>query len=1547
MRFVGQKVTLKMLAFELGLLLLVAGFFSTADGQTAPYVLPYTMSTYAGPVTSSTIGANCGSYIAAGATLTTVNYVALDTVGDGCKAPNFSIGSDPHDIRVDARGNIYWADNSSKDIIHKIDGETGLETVYIGSVAQSSVCGSGDKFGGDGCVATDGAANSSSTTHYTAGLKTNRGIGVAPNGDFFLSSYSSSIVSKVPVTPGTASPAAATGIMIAVAGDGTSGYYDSAQSTSLVSTPRGVGVDPNTGVVYIADTGNDMIRKSTLVNGVWTVSDVTAQGGAAVSGSAGCSVAPYSKNISNGPASSAMVCAPEDVQVDLNGNVFIADAGNNVVRAIYNGTGTLPGITSPQKGYIYLIAGYNALNTAVAANTYPTDGTTPTFPATTITMSIRKISLDALGNLYIADANSTANSVWFVDHATGNVRILAGSYGLTAPASGATAATRTCTTPYVQTDVVGDGCPGPDAGIFYSASSNPAASPDFQGNLYISDAEGTSQAGLSRIRKLLSGLNFPATNLGSTSIQQTIFIHFAPNDTAAASTPFTTSNPDFTIGAPKCPAANTDTTSDCYVPVTFRPSVPGNDTATLTIKSSMGGVNTYLLTGTGTAPAIAIDPGSAAVLTATTGTKNPQGIALDGVGNAYIADTGNNRVLFYNVGTGTTTIFAGTGASGYSGDNGLATAAFLNGPKAVTISTDGSVYIADSGNNVIRKVNAAGVITTYAGGATAVCSQAVNTRGDSCPGTQATFSNPSGIVADNLGQIYVSDTGNNVIRQINDLGWVSTLAGGGTACAAYTYGTVAVTPSTFGDGCSALATTFNAPTGLAFDPKGPFLIVADTGDNEVRKISLGNQFGYSGTGTSTTAGTILLNEVVLVAGDDGQAGSSIGANNAAIATQLNAPTAVAVDAAENIYVADAQNAAIRFVNSTASVPVASGKVTLASGVISTVAGINGAPGTGTVPGPAISAQLNAPMGVAVTPNGTLYIADTGNNRILTDVRSQVTFNFGRVNLGSSSSAQVFTESNIGTSVTALSAGPSTAFYTASGGTGAAVFTLTSPSSGGCTNGESLAPGASCTLQGQFTPTTIGNYTESYTETAVTSTGPTPSITLVGVGAVLTPTTSTVTQTLPATGNSQYGGSVTLSATVTAACNTAAPSCYPTGTVRIVVDGTAGSPITLSSTATGSQTIGGLAVGPHTISCQYSGDNFYAASNCANVTITVAQASTTSLLASSQNNQPQATPVTFTATVLSNTSGIPTGTVTFYANGTAIGTASLGGVTTATASLTLSQALDLNGYVTNDTTLPPGTYAMTCTYDGAANFAVSNCPATSFTVTPQVVAFTLTAIACPAADLYLPGTSIAGKTASCSSGSEYFPTAAGAVPTVATAQGSTADATIFIQASNTVSGALTFSCSGLPAASTCTFSPTSITFVPSAAFANPVYTDVTFWTDLQPGFITSEVHAPSIGNGKTSRVYAAMFGWPMTLIGLAALVGFRRKQVRRGIALLGLLLVMLGSSLVMTGCAGPGAYQPVLTPAGTYPITITVKGAGVTQSTVVNFIVAAPGITGQE
>jgi hypothetical protein len=187
-----------------------------------------------------------------------------------------------------------------------------------------------------------------------------------------------------------------------------------------------------------------------------------------------------------------------------------------------------------------------------------------------------------------------------------------------------------------------------------------------------------------------------------------------------------------------------------------------------------------------------------------------------------------------------------------------------------------------------------------------------------------------------------------------------------------------------------------------------------------------------------------------------------------------------------------------------------------------------------------------------------------------------------------------------------------------------------------------------------------------------------------------------------------------------------------------------------------------------------------------------------------------------------------------------------------------------------------------------------------------------------------------------------------VPTIATAEGSTTDATIFINATNTVAGTLTFSCSGLPQYSICTFSPTSITLSPTTGVVTPVYTDVTMWTDIQPYAVTSSLTSPSIGSGRHGVTLAMIIGWPVTLLGMVGLFRLRRKQgTIRGLSLFALLLVMCGSSLIFSGCAGPGVYKPVLTPAGTYPITVTVTGDGITKSTTVNFKVSAPGITGQE
>jgi len=1524
MRLVGNTVLVKLRVFGfVAAALLIAGSLSQAHGQTAPYILPYTMSTFAGPSLNPagtfTVGQACGKLF------------ALDTTGDGCLAQYVSLGSDPHDVRVDAMGNVYWIDNSGKPVVHKINVETGLETVFMGSVAASKSCSTGDKLG-DGCTATDGAANAGPGL-FTSNFPKTRGLAVAPNGDVYDADVTDHVIHKV---------SAATGLMTIVAGTlSSAGLTNGNTSTTLTQlySPRGVGVDPTTGNVYIADTGNNVIR---MVTPAGVLSSVTLANGAAGSGSGGCTKIDASPIL----ASSAQICAPEDVQVDSFGNIFITDTGSAQVRVIYGGRSTsFFGIAGPTAGYMYSVAGYNA-STSTVSNTYPKDGTTPYELATTVTVSLRKIAVDNHGDLYIADAGS--NVIWFVDHTTGYLRLLAGVYGATAGAQNPGCANKT--------DALGDGCLGPLATLYNSSSADASNSPDNLGNLYIGDYENSPITG--RIRKLMSGLNFPTVSAGSSSTQS-ILVHFAIGDTQATTGAFTSSSPDFVIGAPSCGPANADGTYDCLVPVTFQPTKPGNDTATLTIKSALGGGSSYLLTGTGTVAALVIDPGNAAALSLAplTATKSAQGLIVDGAGNAYIADTGNNRVLFYNAATSTPSVLAGTGTTGYTGDNGLATLATLKGPTAVTIDTSGSIYIADSGNNVIRKVNVTGVITTYAGGgsgttAGTACAgsggAATDTLGDGCPATVAKLSNPSGLAADNLGQIYVSDTGNNLIRQINDDGIITVFAGGATTvCTAYT--------DTTGDGCAALQTQFNAPTGLAFDATGVAILVADTGNHRVRKIAISTSFAYSGTGTTTLATGIEVNPVSLIAGN-GSSGGSVDVSGLGAASSLTLPAGVAVDAAENVYIADTGDGAIRLVNAT-------------SNAITTIVGINGTPGAGTVPGPATSAELLNPASVAVTPAGTLFISDSGNNRILTDSRSQVSYNFGRTNVGFSSPAVTFTETSIGSTSALL---PSPLYVATGGNTG--IFTLTAPSgSTGCVASETLTAGSACQLIGQFTPTAVGNnLSETYTETGAGPAsnpttplaGGTPVITLVGTGAVLTPTTSTVAQTNPAPGtNPQFGATTTLTATVSAVCNTAAPSCSPTGTVRIVVDGTAGGPITLNSALppTASQVVSGLSVGPHTVSCQYSGDNFYAASSCATVTITVAQASTTSLLSVTNNNMPQFTSVTLTATVLSNTSGSPQGTVTFYANGVALSTppppTSINqpvNAATGTASLVLAVTLDANGNVVacpvttgtcGNTTLAPGTYTLTCTYNGASNFATSNCAPVTFTVVGDTPSFTLVARGCGAVNLYITGTSSAGEGVACATGTEILNNG---VPTIATAQGSTTDATIFINVTNTVVGTLTFSCSGLPQYSVCTFSPTSIPMLASGGVVTPVYTDVTMWTDIQPYAVTSSLAKPSLGNGSSGVRLAAIVGWPLTLLGMVGLFRLRRKPgTIRGLSLFALLLVMCGSSLVFTGCAGPGAYSPVLTPAGTYPVTVTVTGDGITKSTTVNFKVSGPGFTGQE
>ncbi|GHU57701.1 hypothetical protein FACS189444_0220 [Spirochaetia bacterium] len=292
----------------------------------------------------------------------------------------------------------------------------------------------------------------------------------------------------------------------------------------------------------------------------------------------------------------------------------------------------------------------------------------------------------------------------------------------------------------------------------------------------------------------------------------------------------------------------------------------------------------------------------------------PVGIAVDNSGNIYVADTENNRIRKITP-AGVVTSLAGTTTAGYG--DGTGTAARFSAPQGIAVDNSGNIYVADTGNNRIRKITPAGVVTSLAGTTTAG-------YGDGT-GTAARFSAPLGITVDNSGNIYVADTGNNRIRKITPAGVVTSLAG--------------TTTAGYGDG-TGTAARFSAPKGITVDNSGN-IYVADTGNNRIRKITPAGVV-TSLAGTTTT-------------------GYGDGTGTAA---RFSAPHGIAVDNSGTIYVADTGNNRIR-------------KITPA-GVVTSLAGTTTA---GYGDGSGMAARFSAPHGIAAVNSGNIYVADTGNNRI--------------------------------------------------------------------------------------------------------------------------------------------------------------------------------------------------------------------------------------------------------------------------------------------------------------------------------------------------------------------------------------------------------------------------------------------------------------------------------------------------------------------------------------------------------------------------------------
>jgi len=672
------------------------------------------------------------------------------------------------------------------------------------------------------------------------------------------------------------------GEIITVAGGGV-GDNGVATSASLYQ-PNGVAVD-SAGNIYIADYYNCRIRKVAAGTGI-----ITTLAGNGTPGYSG----------DNGAATSASLYQPNGVAVDSAGNIYIADSGNYCIRKVAVGTGIITtmagngtqgysgdngaatsaslhqpiGVAVDSAGNIYIADSVNARIRKVAAGTgiittVAGNGTVgysgDNGAATSASLyGPSGVAVDSAGNIYIADSGNYC------------IRKVAAGTGII-------------------TTMAGNGTQGysGDNGAATSASLHQpiGVAMDSAGNIYIADAANN------RIRKVTAGTGIIITVVGNGTQGYS-------GDNGAA----TSASLDYPEGVA------VDSAGNIYIAdsVNLRIRKVAAGTGIIT---TVAGNGTYEYSG---------DKGAAT----SSSLNGPSGVAVDSAGNIYIAETGNNCIRKVAAGTGIITTVAGNGTYGYSGDNGAATSAGLEGPSGVAVDSGGNIYIADTGSNCIRKVAAGtGIITTVAGNGTHDYS------GDNGAATSASLAWPYGVAVDSTGNIYIADYGSNRIRKVTaGTGIITTVAG---------FGTIGY----FGDNGPATSASLDYARGVAVDSAGN-IYIADNENNRIRKVT-------AGTGIITT-----------VAGNGTQ--GYFGDNGTATSASLFQPDSMAVDSAGNIYIADTENNRIR-------------KVAAATGIITTVAGN----GSFTYSGDngATSASLFVPSGVAVDSAGNIYIADFGNNRI--------------------------------------------------------------------------------------------------------------------------------------------------------------------------------------------------------------------------------------------------------------------------------------------------------------------------------------------------------------------------------------------------------------------------------------------------------------------------------------------------------------------------------------------------------------------------------------
>ena len=723
----------------------------------------------------------------------------------------------------------------------------------------------------------------------------------------------------------------------------------------------------------------------------------------------------------------------------------------------------------------------------------------------------------------------------------------------------------------------------------------------------------------------------------------------------------------------------------CTLNIDFTPTIPGLRPGGIEIFDNSTPpvlITTVYLNGTGVGPLLGVTSG---VITTIAGNgtigysgdggpavnaelHGPSGPAVDGNDNLYVADLFNDSIREINANTLVITTVAGNGTQGSSGNGGPATSAQFSEPFGVAIDAAGNLFICDTFNSVIREVQpSVGIVTIVAG----------STFGDSGDGgaaTSAQLKQPQSIVFDQLGNYYIADAGTNTIRKVNTSGIISTVAG---------------TPESggfTGDGGPATSATLNVPVAVAIDASGN-LYIDDDLNNVIRRVD---------------ATTGIITSFIGVPGDGGFSGDG----GPAVTAELNDPEGLTLDAAGNFYIADAGNSVVR-------------SVSASSGIINTIAGtptVFAYSGDGAA---ATAAALNYPVEPVVDNRGDLFIADQSNNRERL-VSGAAPLVFGTVNVGSASQPLSFSISNNGNAVLPLEG-----FYINGD------FSFGSATT--CNGSSVLNPGDSCLVTVVFTPTQPGSRTGSV---GVCD----PIVNLSGTGQLVATATTLTASPNPAT----VGAAVTFTAAVTPA---------PTGSALGTVDFSDGATLlgTVNVDASGMAVFmtSSLTSGMHDITAAYSGNSGFATSTSGTLTETINAATTTSTaLTGSPNPAGVGASVTFTAAVSPAPTGNPTGTVSFCLAATEPDLR-LGGVRIARrrTSSARGNALNPNGAsvcgegtllgtgtvtvsgVATFTTsgLAAGPQTITAVYSGNAGFATSTSSALTETINPAAATLTTTSL----------------------------------------------------------------------------------------------------------------------------------------------------------------------------------------------------------------------------